>query len=143
MSLLEVPVGFSAKVKSIPSSPVGSRLISLGFIPDTYVKVVRSAPLGDPRVYLVMDKLITLRNDDAAQIEVIMDNDLLMLSSAPKGIYTVVELFGGVGFQQKMHRMGVQKGKNLRVLGPMTIETKSGVLKLGFGMANRVLLRRV
>lgn len=143
MSLAEVPVGLSAKVKSIPNSFVGSRLISLGFIPGTYVKVVRSAPFGDPRVYLVMDKLITLRNDDAMQIEVVLDNDLVVLSHAPEGIYTVVELFGGIGFQQKMRRMGIQREKNLQILGPMTIKTENGIFKVGLGIANRILLRRI
>ncbi|HEY8542281.1 MAG TPA: FeoA family protein [Pseudothermotoga sp.] len=143
MSLSEVPVGFSAKVKSIPNSLLGSRLISLGFIPGTYVKVIRSAPLGDPRVYLVMDKLITLRNDDATQIEVTLDNDLMALSSAPEGFYTVVELFGSTGFQQKMHRMGIQKGKDLQILEPMTIKTEKGIFKVGFRVANRILLRRI
>ncbi len=143
MSLSEVPVGFSAKVKSIPDSLVGSRLISLGFIPGTYVKVVRNAPLGDPRVYLVMDKLITLRNDDAAQIEVVLDNDLVTLSSAQEGVYTIVELFGGLGFQRKMHRMDLQKGKTVQIVSPMTVKTQRGIFKLGFGIASRILLRRV
>lgn len=143
MSLSEVPVGLSAKVKSVPNSFVGSRLISLGFIPGTYVKVVRSAPLGDPRVYLVMDKLITLRNDDAMQVEVVLDSDLVVLSRAPEGIYTVVELFGGIGFQQKIKKMGIQKGKELQVLKPMTVKTENGTFNIGIGISNRILLRRM
>jgi len=143
VSLLEVPVGFSAKVQSVPDTSMGSRLVSLGFIPGTYVKVVRSAPLGDPRVYLVMDKLITLRNDSAKEVEVVLDNDLTVLSSAPEGTYQVIELLGGSAFQGRLHRMGVEKGKVLQIVKPMTIKTERGQFTIGFGMASRVLLRRL
>ncbi len=143
MSLLEVPVGFSAKVQSVPETPIGSRLVSLGFIPGTYVKVVRSAPLGDPRVYLVMDKLITLRNDSAREIKVVLDNNLISLSSATEGIYEVIDLFGGTAFQNKLSKMGVVEGKTVQVVAPMKIRTERGQFTVGFGIAARVLLRRL
>lgn len=143
MSLSEVPVGLSAKVKSVPNSFVGSRLISLGFIPGVYVKVVRCAPLGDPRVYLVMGKLITLRNNDAMQVEIVLDSDLVVLSGAPEGIYAVAELFGSVGFRQKMKKMGIEKERKIQVLEPMIVKTENGIFKIGIGVASRILLRRI
>lgn len=50
--------------------PVRQRLLDLGFVPTATVCVLRKATLGDPIELLVADTFITLRKDEAAQIEV-------------------------------------------------------------------------
>ena len=44
--------------------------MTMGLIPGTKVKVLRSAPLGDPIAINVRYYNLALRRDDAAQIEV-------------------------------------------------------------------------
>jgi len=143
VSLSEVPVGFFATIKSVHNSPAGARLISLGFIPGASVKVVRAAPLGDPRVYNIMDKLITLRNDDANLIEVLLQDNLINLSNAPRGIYSVVNVIGGRFFKDKMAQIGVENGSIVEVIRPFLIKTNKGTFQVGRGMSGRIILRRI
>ncbi len=44
------------------------RLLEMGFVPGTEVRVVRSAPLGDPIEYAVMGGRVAMRRSDAATI---------------------------------------------------------------------------
>jgi len=52
------------------SAPVGRRLLDLGFLPDTAVRVLRRAPLGDPVVYELRGYRVCLRRVDAAFVRV-------------------------------------------------------------------------
>ncbi len=47
---------------------VAQRLMELGFLPGSTVKVTRSAPGGDPRVFRVDGTEVALRNETAARI---------------------------------------------------------------------------
>jgi ferrous iron transport protein A len=47
---------------------VGGRLMELGFLPGHPVKAVRSAPSGDPRVYLVEGAEIALRRETSIHL---------------------------------------------------------------------------
>lgn len=49
---------------------VRQRLLDLGFVPQTHVDVIRRAPLGDPIECRVANYKVTLRNSEAALIEV-------------------------------------------------------------------------
>lgn len=49
---------------------VGRRLLDLGFIPGTPVRVIRRAPLGDPVAYEVRGTRICLRDREAAGVRV-------------------------------------------------------------------------
>ena len=46
------------------------RMLDLGLVPGTQIRVEMDNPLGDPRAYLVRGTLIALRNQQAKQIEV-------------------------------------------------------------------------
>jgi len=46
------------------------RLMTLGLVPGTRVKVVRRSPLGDPVLYRVRSTLIALRREDALGVRV-------------------------------------------------------------------------
>jgi Fe2+ transport system protein FeoA len=52
----------------VDGAPAGRRLIDLGLLPDTKVKVVRRAPLGDPTEYALRGYRLCLRRVDAARI---------------------------------------------------------------------------
>lgn len=142
MSLYEVPIGFEAKILSVPEDAKGNKLLSIGFVPGNKVKVVGCAPLGDPRVYMVMGKLVTLRNDEAKQILVSLEDGVELLSNVVEGVWKVVYLVGGHRFREKLDSMGIDVGKTVKVVSNGIVETEKGIFKMGIGMARRVLVRR-
>lgn len=71
LRLSDLPPGASAEVVSVsPESPMGRRLLDLGFTPKTRVRVLRRAPLGDPSVYELRGMRLCLRRGDAAWVQV-------------------------------------------------------------------------
>jgi Fe2+ transport system protein FeoA len=52
---------------------IDRRLLDLGFVPDTPVRVVRRAPLGDPVSYELRGFEICLRESEAARVWVRTD----------------------------------------------------------------------
>ncbi|MGB9789855.1 FeoA family protein [Thermotoga caldifontis] len=142
VSLSDVPVGFEATIISVPNDSVGNRLLSIGFVPGSKIKVIMSAPLGDPRTYLVMGKMITLRNDEAKRITVTLENGIELLSDVTEGTWKIIHLFGGLHFQTKLRMMGIEPGKIVSVLSKGLVKTEKGVFKIGSGMARRILVRR-
>lgn len=69
--LAELPPGSVAVVASVDASgAIGRRLLDLGFVPRTEVRVVRRAPLGDPLEYEVRGTRLCLRRAEAARIRV-------------------------------------------------------------------------
>lgn len=142
MSLSEVPIGFEAKILSVPEDAKGNKLLSIGFVPGNKVKVISSAPLGDPRVYMVMGKLVTLRNDEAKQILVSLEDGVELLSNVTEGVWKVIFLIGGHRFQEKLNSMGINVGKTVKVISKDIVETEKGIFKIGTGMARRILVRR-
>jgi Fe2+ transport system protein FeoA len=52
------------------SSPIGRRLLDLGFTPGSRLRVVRRAPLGDPVEYELRGSRICLRRGEAERIRV-------------------------------------------------------------------------
>ncbi|MCS7174571.1 FeoA family protein [Pseudothermotoga sp.] len=142
MSLSEVPVGLEAKILSVPEDVKGNKLLSIGFVPGNKVKVVGCAPLGDPRVYMIMGKLITLRNDEAKQILVSLENDVESLMNAREGTWRVVSLIGGRRLREKLESMGIFVGSIVKVISNGIVETEKGVFKIGINMAKLILVRR-
>lgn len=71
MTLAAVEVGGSAIVEALdcPRS-VSRRLMEMGLLPETEVRVVRVAPLGDPIELRVRDYSLSLRRREAAAIRV-------------------------------------------------------------------------
>ena len=69
--LVDVPPGACCRIRRHRGrGPVRQRLLDLGFVPSATVCVLRKATLGDPIELLVDDTFITLRKNEAAQIEV-------------------------------------------------------------------------
>ncbi len=69
--LAELPVGASGEVEGVFAvPPTGQRLRDLGFHPNTRVRVVRRAPLGDPIVFELRGYRLCLRLKEAASIRV-------------------------------------------------------------------------
>ena len=72
--LRDVQSGRSAKIRSHHATgAVRQRLLDLGFVPQAEIDVIRRAPLGDPIECRVANYKVTLRNAEAALIEVECD----------------------------------------------------------------------
>lgn len=69
MTLAQLKVGQQAKVKNITSQgAIRRRLLDLGVTPNTIVKVIKVAPLGDPILITLRGFQLTLRKDEARHI---------------------------------------------------------------------------
>lgn len=51
------------------------RLMDLGLLPGTEVRVDMTSPLGDPTAYLIRDGLIALRRSQARAVHVEVDDE--------------------------------------------------------------------
>ena len=70
-SLAELTPGSEAVVTAVDGDgAIGRRLLDLGFVPGTVVRVVRRAPLGDPVEYELRGARLCLRRSEAARIRV-------------------------------------------------------------------------
>jgi len=70
-ALADLQVGESAVLSDLKlSAPVAEHLMNLGFVPGLVVKVLRSGPGGDPRVYRVDGTEIAMRRDVSRHIHV-------------------------------------------------------------------------
>ena len=68
-SLADLAVGEAAVVREVDATdPIGRRLMDLGLLPETPVRAVRRAPLGDPTVYELRGYRLCLRSADAARV---------------------------------------------------------------------------
>ena len=70
MTLKDGKTGMNLKVLEIGDSALKDRLMTMGLIPGTNVKVLRSAPLGDPIAIGIRSYNLALRRDDAEKIQV-------------------------------------------------------------------------
>ena len=70
-SLAEIPLGRTAKVISVGGARAfRRRLLEMGLVPGTAVRVVTVAPLGDPLRIEVRGGQWSIRRTEAAQIRV-------------------------------------------------------------------------
>jgi ferrous iron transport protein A len=71
LSLAELEPGCEGVVVDVENTgPVSRRLLDLGLLPETPVRVVRRAPLGDPSIYELRGYRLCLRKGDAARVRV-------------------------------------------------------------------------
>ena len=71
VSLAELEPGSLVVVDSVDDSgPIGRRLLDLGFLPRTPVRVLRRAPLGDPVVFELRGTKLCLRRREASRVRV-------------------------------------------------------------------------
>lgn len=73
MTLDKTPPGSAARVVSVEGSDiVALRLMEMGMVPGAPVRVIKSAPLGDPIQICVRDYHLALRRNEARAITVIV-----------------------------------------------------------------------
>jgi Fe2+ transport system protein FeoA len=70
-ALADLQVGECAVLSELEvSPPIAEHLMNLGFVPGLVVKVLRSGPGGDPRVYRVDGTEVAMRRDLSRHIHV-------------------------------------------------------------------------
>jgi Fe2+ transport system protein FeoA len=68
-SLVDLPLGQHAEIASIDCERrLARRLMEMGLLPGTTVRVVRMAPLGDPIELRLRNYSLSLRRAEAAKI---------------------------------------------------------------------------
>jgi len=70
-ALADLRVGETAVLSELElAAPVAEHLMNLGFVPGLEVKVLRSGPGGDPRVYRVDGTEVAMRRDLSRHIHI-------------------------------------------------------------------------
>ena len=65
MRLLDLPLGVAARLCGIPVTGNGhARLVEMGFVPGTRLRIIRAAPLGDPIEIEIRDTRVCIRRAD-------------------------------------------------------------------------------
>ncbi len=71
MTLNELPIGQPARIINIKGlGAIRDRLLDMGLTPRTRVSIRKMAPLGDPIEITLRSYELTLRKEDAVNIEV-------------------------------------------------------------------------
>ncbi len=71
MNLTNLPIGVTAKVVAVNgSNAIAKRLMEMGVVPGVSVRVIKSAPFGDPLEIRVRGYHLAMRKNEAAAIEV-------------------------------------------------------------------------
>ena len=72
MTLRELKIGESAVVKAVGGEgALRQHFLDMGLLPGVQVKLLKFAPMGDPMELLVRGYTLSLRLEEAAQIEMI------------------------------------------------------------------------
>ena len=70
-TLKDVPIGGKAKVvKLYGEGPIKRRIMDMGITKGVRIRVIKTAPLGDPIEITVRGYELSLRKEDAEKIEV-------------------------------------------------------------------------
>lgn len=70
MNFSEIKRGTKVKIKSLESTEIDLKLMEMGCLPEEEVLVWKKAPLGDPIYVMVAGYSLSLRKEEAAQINV-------------------------------------------------------------------------
>ena len=76
MNLSEVTVGTKVKIKSFATNEIVIKLMEMGCLPEEDITVWKKAPFGDPIYLLVAGYSLSLRKDEAEQINVELITDV-------------------------------------------------------------------
>lgn len=71
MNLTNLPIGATAKVVDVKgNNAISKRLMEMGVVPGVSVRVIKSAPFGDPLEIRVRGYHLAMRKNEADAIEV-------------------------------------------------------------------------
>lgn len=144
LKLSDVPENVTVEVTDLEDSEITPRLRAVGILPGVRLEVLKAAPLGDPRMYRVFNKVISLRNSEASLVRVkISDDSPLPLLNVPPGDYVVVRIDGGWMLRNRLAMVGIAEGCTITLLPDGRVKTTAGEFDLGFGRMAKVFVRKV
>lgn len=77
ISLAQLPIGANARVLAVTGTgAVARRLMEMGIVPGAPVRMIKSAPLGDPLEVRIRGYHLALRQVEAQTIKVVTSDDL-------------------------------------------------------------------
>jgi len=72
MTLTNLPIGAKGKVLSVNgNNQITKRLMEMGVVPGVFLRVIKSAPFGDPIEIRVRGYHLAMRKSEAETIEVL------------------------------------------------------------------------
>ncbi len=75
MTLANLEIGATARVKSVRGNGrISKRLMEMGIVPGVLIRVIKTAPFGDPIEVRVRGYSLAMRRNEAETIEVIETN---------------------------------------------------------------------
>lgn len=75
VNLSSLPIGQEAKVTAVRGNgQITRRLMEMGVVPGALVRVIKSAPFGDPLEVRVRGYHLAMRKSEADQITVLSEN---------------------------------------------------------------------
>ncbi len=75
-SLSDLPEGKIGIIREINTeSATAQRLLDLGFVPDTPIKAIKRAPMGDPTTFEIRGYQLGLRRSESEAIKVELANE--------------------------------------------------------------------
>ena len=90
------------------------RIIEMGFVRGSKVKVILNAPLRDPIEYEIIGYKISLRREQAAKIEVISESEAKELLLSKEAV-PAIEADAEEWLEAEMDRLAEQRGKLIKV----------------------------
>lgn len=74
MTLEDIEIGKNGRIKSVGGiGALRRRLLDMGLTPKTSIKVIKTAPMGDPLVLYLRGYELTLRKEDAKYVQMEYD----------------------------------------------------------------------
>lgn len=71
MTLSNLPAGINARVTAVKGEgAIAQRLMEMGVVPGVAVKLVKSAPFGDPIEVRILGYSLAMRRNEADSVEV-------------------------------------------------------------------------
>lgn len=141
MKLSEVPVGVTVEVIKVFPSEITPRLRAVGILPGVRIQVVKAAPMNDPRIYRIFNKLISLRNNEAYLVNVqIVENTALPASFVSPGEYRVTEIRAGRIARNMLEKIGIVEGSNVKIKPDKRVVTMKGEFEIGFGKLAKIFV---
>ncbi len=144
MKLSEVPIGAVVEVKRVLHSDISPKLRAVGILPGVKIEVIKAAPMGDPKLYKVFNKTISLRNAEADLVEVELVEEIpLPATYVEPGIYKVVNILAGRIAGSALNRCGIAENEIVEILPDRRVKTSVGIFDIGFGRLSKVVVTKI
>ncbi len=115
MRLSELKTGERAVIVKVNGhGSFRKRIIEMGFVRGSKVKVILNAPLRDPIEYEIIGYKISLRREEAAKIEVISESEAKQLLSE-REVLPAIEAKGEEYLEREMTSLAYERRKSIKV----------------------------